>query len=93
MKHVEIYTTPLCGYCRAAKQLLKSKAVPFAQIDVMFNPGKKTEMIKRANGGSTVPQIFIGGDHIGGCDELHLLERQGTLDRMLAGLPAGLPDR
>ena len=85
MKQVEIYTTPICGYCMAAKRLLKSKNVPFTEIDVMQNPGKRSEMMQRANGGRTVPQIFIGGKHIGGSDDLHLLERQKKLDALLAG--------
>lgn len=85
MKKVEIYTTPICGYCGAAKRLLKSKSVSFAETDVMSNPDKKPEMIKRANGGRTVPQIFIGGKHIGGFDDLNLLEQQGKLDALLAG--------
>ena len=85
MKQVEIYTTPICGYCMAAKRLLTSKNVPFTEIDVMQNPGKRSEMMQRANGGRTVPQIFIGGKHIGGSDDLHLLERQKKLDSLLAG--------
>ncbi len=85
MKKVEIYTTPICGYCAAAKRLLQSKSVPFAETDVMTNPGKKSEMIQRANGGRTVPQIFIGGKHIGGFDDMNALERQGKLDALLAG--------
>ena len=85
MTPVEIYTTPICGFCSAAKRLLNSKNVPFAETNVMINPGKKAEMIQRANGSRTVPQIFIGGKHVGGCDELHALERQGKLDAMLAG--------
>ena len=85
MKQVEIYTTPICGYCMAAKRLLTSKNVPFTEIDVMQNPGKRSEMMQRANGGRTVLQIFIGGKHIGGSDDLHLLERQKKLDALLAG--------
>ncbi|MDR6263351.1 MULTISPECIES: glutaredoxin 3 [Rhodobacterales] len=85
MQKVELYTTPICGYCAAAKRLLKSKSVSFAEIDVMSNPAKKPEMIKRANGGRTVPQIFIGGKHIGGFDDLNLLNQQGKLDALLAG--------
>ncbi|MBR9864655.1 MAG: glutaredoxin 3 [Rhodobacteraceae bacterium] len=85
MKNVEIYTTPICGYCAAAKRLLNGKSVSFAEIDVMTNPEKKAEMIKRANGGRTVPQIFIGDIHVGGFDDLNMLERQGKLDALLAG--------
>lgn len=84
MKTVELYTTPICGYCQMAKRLLKSKGVKFSETNVMINAGKKAEMIKRANGGRSVPQIFIGDVHVGGCDELHALERAGKLDAMLA---------
>ncbi len=84
MKKVELYTSPLCGFCHAAKRLLKSKGVKFSETNVLAQPGKKAEMIKRANGGRTVPQIFIGDKHVGGCDELHALERAGKLDGMLA---------
>jgi len=83
MKTVEIYTSPLCGFCHAAKRLLNSKGVSFAEVDVLANPGRKAEMIQRANGGRTVPQIFIGGDHVGGSDDLHALERAGKLDSLL----------
>lgn len=84
MKPVEIYTSPLCGYCHAAKRLLKSKGVDFTEIDVWAEPGRKPEMIQRAHGGRTVPQIFIDGEHVGGSDDLHALERQGKLDALLA---------
>ncbi|MEM9062109.1 MAG: glutaredoxin 3 [Pseudomonadota bacterium] len=84
MKQVEIYTTPICGYCAMAKRLLKSKGVAYTEIDVMSNSSAKAQMIERANGGRTVPQIFIGGDHVGGSDDLHALERQGKLDTLLA---------
>lgn len=84
MKNVEIYTTPICGFCSAAKRLLNTKNVPFAETNVMINPAAKAEMIQRANGSRTVPQIFIGGEHIGGCDDLHALEHAGKLDAMLA---------
>ncbi|MEI4195675.1 glutaredoxin 3 [Roseovarius sp. E0-M6] len=84
MKQVEIYTSPLCGFCHAAKRLLKQKDVNFQEIDVFADPSRKPEMIQRANGGRTVPQIFVGDVHVGGCDELHALERAGKLDAMLA---------
>jgi glutaredoxin 3 len=74
----------LCGYCHAAKRLLNGKGVQFTEINVMAQPGRKAEMIKRANGGRTVPQIFIGGTHVGGSDDLHELERAGKLDPLLA---------
>lgn len=84
MKQVEIYTSPLCGFCHAAKRLLDQKGVSYAEINVLTNPGRKAEMIARADGGRTVPQIFIGGVHVGGCDDLYALERAGRLDPMLA---------
>ncbi|MGR3615490.1 MAG: glutaredoxin 3 [Paracoccaceae bacterium] len=84
MKSVEIYTSPLCGFCHAAKRLLSQKGVEFAEINVLANPSRKPEMIQRANGGRTVPQIFVGDTHIGGCDELYALEREGKLDSLLA---------
>lgn len=84
MQPVEIYSSPLCGFCHAAKRLLTKKGVKFTEIDVFSNPDRKPEMIQRANGGRTVPQIFIGGAHVGGSDELHALERAGKLDMMLA---------
>jgi glutaredoxin 3 len=84
MKHVEIYTSPLCGFCHAAKRLLAQKGVSFDEVDVMAQPDRKPEMIQRANGGRTVPQIFIGGTHVGGCDDLYALDRAGKLDAMLS---------
>lgn len=84
MQPVEIYTSPLCGFCHAAKRLLKQKNVEFTEIDVLTSPGRKQEMITRANGGRTVPQIFIGETHVGGCDDLMALERAGKLDPLLA---------
>lgn len=83
MQPVEIYTSPLCGYCHAAKRLLDQKGVDFAEIDVLANPERKPEMIQRAQGGRTVPQIFVGDLHVGGCDELFALERAGKLDALL----------
>jgi glutaredoxin 3 len=83
MKPVEIYTSPLCGFCHAAKRLLTNKGISFTEVDVLRQPERKTEMIKRANGGRTVPQIFIGDIHVGGSDELHALERAGKLDALL----------
>ncbi len=84
MKPVEIYTSPLCGFCHAAKRLLKQKGVKFSEVDVLVHPKRKPEMIQRAGGKHTVPQIFIGTTHVGGCDDLYELERQGKLDRLLA---------
>ena len=84
MPNIEIYTSPLCGYCHAAKRLLSRKGVEFTEIDVFVNADKKAEMIQRANGGRTVPQIFIDGQHIGGCDDLYELDDMGKLDTLLA---------
>jgi glutaredoxin 3 len=84
MQQVEIYTLPLCGFCHAAKRLLNKKGVTFSEIDVMTQPDRKQEMMGRANGGHTVPQIFIGDTHVGGCDELYALDRAGKLDPLLA---------
>lgn len=84
MQPVEIFTSPLCGYCHAAKRLLKQKGVTFSEIDVLSNPHRKPEMIQRAQGGRTVPQIFIGDMHVGGYDDLYALDRAGKLDSLLA---------
>lgn len=84
MAKVEIYTSQLCGFCHAAKRLLTSKNVPYDETDVGRDANKKGEMITRANGGRTVPQIFINDQHVGGCDDLYELERAGKLDKMLA---------
>ncbi|MGA9410630.1 MAG: glutaredoxin 3 [Roseobacter sp.] len=84
MKTVEIYTSPLCGFCHAAKRLLSQKGIDFSEVDVLANPDRKGEMIQRANGGRTVPQIFVDDTHIGGCDDLYEMERKGALDKLLA---------
>lgn len=84
MASVEIYTTPLCGYCHAAKRLLKSKDAAFAETDVSRDPELREQMMERASGRRTVPQIFIDGLHVGGFDELAELERKGRLDPMLS---------
>mgnify|MGYP001042559068 CR=1 FL=1 len=83
MVKVEIYTRQLCGFCSAAKSLLKSKAVNFEEFDASFKPELKKKMIERANGRATFPQIFIDDQHIGGCDDLMLLEEKGKLDNLL----------
>ncbi|MEZ5911099.1 MAG: glutaredoxin 3 [Paracoccaceae bacterium] len=85
MATVEIYTSPLCGFCHAAKRLLNQKGVSFAEFDVSRDPGLRQTMMARANGGYTVPQIFVGATHVGGCDDLYALERAGKLDALLAG--------
>lgn len=84
MKPVEIYTTPTCGFCMMAKRLLTQKGVSFTEVNVAADPDKRAEMMDRANGGYTVPQIFIGETHVGGCDDLYALDRAGKLDPMLA---------
>jgi glutaredoxin 3 len=85
MKPVTIYTTPFCGYCLAAKRLLTGKGIAFDEIDVAAEPLRRAEMVQRAQGRRTVPQIFIGAEPIGGFDEIYALDRAGRLDRMLAG--------
>ena len=84
MNKVVMYTTPICGYCAAAKRLLSSKGVAFEEIDVMRDPSKRAEMIDKANGRRTVPQIFVGETHVGGFDDMAALERDGKLDPLLA---------
>jgi glutaredoxin 3 len=84
MNTVEIYTSPFCGFCHAAKRLLGQKGVTFAEIDVMSDPDRRREMMQRANGRHTVPQIFVGQTHVGGCDDLYALERAGKLDQLLS---------
>ncbi len=85
MSGVTIYTTPFCPYCYRAKALLKRKGVAYTEIDVSQSSELRGEMIKRANGRYTVPQIFIGDRHVGGSDDLHALEGRGELDPLLAG--------
>ena len=84
MADIEIYSSPICGYCSRAKQLLNQKGAQFTEIDVFRDSGRKKEMMARANGQHTVPQIFINDIHIGGCDELYALERRSNLDRLLS---------
>ena len=85
MPPVEIYTSRYCPYCGAAKALLKRKGVSFTEINLSENMERRAEMIERANGRMTVPQIFVGDVHVGGCDDLHALERAGKLDPLLSG--------
>ncbi|GHC29832.1 MULTISPECIES: glutaredoxin 3 [Gemmobacter] len=85
MKTVEIYTTPTCPYCLAAKRLLTRKGAAFTEIDVSRDPDLRAAMTDRANGRRTVPQIFIGGQHVGGSDDIHALDHDGKLDALLAG--------
>ena len=83
MATIEIYTTPTCPYCHAAKALLNEKGADFTEITVL-DPGKRAAMTERANGRRTVPQIFIGATHVGGYDDMAALERRGQLDPLLA---------
>lgn len=85
MAKIEIYSSPLCGFCHHAKGLLNKKKVEFEDIDVMMDRVRKAEMVERAGGRTSVPQIFIDGQHIGGCDDLYDLDAAGKLDPMLQG--------
>jgi glutaredoxin 3 len=84
---IEIYSSMLCGFCARAKRLLEAKGAEFEEIDIMLQPGRRREMIERAGGRTSVPQIFIDGQHIGGCDELYALEQRGNLDPLLTKAP------
>ncbi|WP_294391841.1 glutaredoxin 3 [uncultured Sphingomonas sp.] len=84
MPKVEIYTKMLCPYCTRAKRLLTDKGVQFEEFDISMGGPKRAEMLSRANGRTTVPQIFIGDTHVGGSDDLAALERAGKLDPLLA---------
>ena len=88
MSPVEIYTTPFCPYCMDAKALLKKKNVAFTEIDVSRDRELRRQMTERANGRNTVPQIFIGSTHVGGCDDLYALDGTGGLDPLLNGQAA-----
>jgi glutaredoxin 3 len=81
--NVVVYSSPFCGYCAAAKRLLEDKGVAYEDIDVMFEAGKRAEMVARS-GRHTVPQIFVGERHIGGFDDLNALDEVGELERILA---------
>jgi glutaredoxin 3 len=85
MPEIEIYTQDWCGFCARAKQLLDSKGAPYREIDAPNGTPERAEAVHRSGGRTTVPQIFIGGAHIGGCDDLVALERAGRLDALLAG--------
>ena len=84
MAKIEIYTTTVCPYCVRAKQLLKNKGQDWEEINIQQNPDRRDEMIERAGGKRTVPQIFIDGRHIGGCDDLYELESRKALDPLLS---------
>ena len=88
---VEIYTTPFCPYCQWAKELLRKKSIEFTEFDVSRDRALRNAMTARANGRTTVPQIFIGATHVGGCDDLHALEDAGKLDPLLAAPAAQGP--
>ncbi|MDB5474767.1 MAG: glutaredoxin 3 [Phenylobacterium sp.] len=83
MTHVTIYTKPYCPYCIRAVSLLEKKGVAFTEIEAAFDPDKRQEMMRRAGGRATFPQIFVGDRHIGGCDEMLALDRDGKLDTLL----------
>jgi glutaredoxin 3 len=85
MPPIEIYTTRYCPYCTAAKRLLSHKGAKFTEIDVSGDPKGRSNMVARANGRMTVPQIFIGSTHVGGYDDLAALEQAGKLDPLLGG--------
>ena len=83
MANIEIYTSPFCGFCYHAKSLLNNKGVDYIEVDIISQPKRRSEMLKRAGGLQTVPQIFIDNQHIGGCDELYELEAKDKLDSIL----------
>jgi len=83
MTEVVMYSTSWCPYCTRARLLLKEKGVPFTEIDIEREPERRAEMIDRAGGRTSVPQIFAGDRHLGGCDDIHALEAQGRLDALL----------
>jgi len=83
MPPIIVYTSPFCPYCFMAKRLLNDKGAAFEEIDVMMHPKRRAEMLQRAGGRTSVPQIFIGDTHIGGCDDLMALDGAGKLDPML----------
>lgn len=85
MRPITIYTRPFCGFCARAIGLLREKNLPFTEIEAGFDPAKRREMIKRAGGRSTFPQIFVGDTHIGGCDDLMALEQAGKFDALVNG--------
>jgi len=89
MTQIDIFTTRLCPYCHAAKRLLSSKGVAFTEIDVSGDPKGRNEMVARASGRMTVPQIFIGSTHVGGYNDLYALDRAGKLDPLLGRSGAG----
>ncbi len=85
MPQITVYSGPNCPYCDRAKALLKKKGAAFEDVNVKVDEAKLAEMMSKSNGKRTIPQIFIGGQHIGGCDDLYALESAGKLDALLAG--------
>jgi len=84
MPEIIVYTKDFCPYCHAAKELLRAKGAAFTEIDIQKHPDRRPEMIEKAGGRTTVPQIFIAGKHVGGCDDIHALDEAGKLDPLLA---------
>jgi glutaredoxin 3 len=84
MKKIRVYSSQICPYCVRAKSLLNKKGAAFEEIDVTMDMAARDQMLKESGGARTVPQIFIGDTHVGGCDELYALEREGKLDPLLA---------
>jgi len=84
MPEIVVYTKDFCPYCHAAKELLRRKGAAFTEIDIQKHPDRRPEMIAKAGGRTTVPQIFIAGQHVGGCDDIHALDEAGKLDPLLA---------
>ena len=80
MVKIEIYTSPICGFCNAAKRLLEKKGVAYEEIDVMMEPAKREEMTERSGGSTSVPQIFVGGKYLGDCTEIMEMDYEGSLD-------------
>jgi glutaredoxin 3 len=85
MAKIKIYVTPICPFCVRAKHLLKEKGAEYDEIDIFMDEDARAEMEERSGGARSVPQIFIGETHVGGCDDLYALERAGKLDALLAG--------
>jgi len=83
MKNVTVYMGPMCGFCDAAKRLLIKKNIPYKEINIALEEGKKEEMIKKSSGKRTIPQIFIEDYHVGGYVELRTLENKGELDNLI----------
>lgn len=93
MQAVTIYSSMMCPYCHRAKALLKSKGVNYREIDVTFKPAARRDLIQKTGGQTSVPQIWVGEVHVGGCDELHALEQSGKLDPLLKGTTAPSSNR